>query len=133
MTLEEYKSELSDSLYFGPWNECNPQKALLLVKTAEAELSDPDLAEVYASFVFYCFDSSVKFGDETKEYYDNAIKVFDKLTSLVNRQETNDIFDKASELVEETIECASQATGWASGYDWYLKEEWEKCRWDEDD
>ena len=32
MTVQEYKSELMDCLYFGPWSECNPEKAIVLIR-----------------------------------------------------------------------------------------------------
>ena len=35
MNIKEYKTELADSLYFGPWNECNPEKAVTLIRMAE--------------------------------------------------------------------------------------------------
>ena len=133
MNIEEYKVELADCLYFGPWNECNPEKALTLIRMAELELLDPELAELYSCYVHTCFDNSVKYGDQSKAYYEKAILIFDKLIALLDRQGTDDVFRSITEKTESIIELASRTTGWASGYDGYLSEKWYSCKWNDPD
>ena len=129
MTLKEYQSDLMESLYFGPWSNCNPEKAIVLIKMAEMELSPSELADVYSTYVYICFDSSVKYGDGSRDYYEKAMTIFDKLIGLLNHQDTNDLFIQVTSKVEDTINLASQATGWASGYDSYMAEQWYDCVW----
>ena len=133
MTVQEYKSELMDCLYFGPWSECNPEKAIVLIRMAEMDLSPSDLAELYCSYVHICFDSSVKYGEGSRDYYEKAMSIFDKLVDLLNHQDTIDLFNQMSSKVEDTIALASQATGWASGYDDHMSEQWWQCKWFEDE
>ncbi|MDO4803486.1 MAG: hypothetical protein Q4A32_01535 [Lachnospiraceae bacterium] len=129
LNLEEYKTELEDCLYFGPWDECNPEKAMMLIRMSELELKDSDLAELYCCYVHSCFHNSVEYGCHTKDYYEKAMSVFDKLIELLDRQETDVAYQSIIEKVEKIIELASQATDWASGYDDYLCEKWWSCKW----
>ena len=133
MNIEAYKTGLGDCLYFGPWGDCNPEKAVPLIRMAELELSDSEMAELYCYYVFTCFDNSVKYGEESKDYYEKAVSDFDKLVSLLDRQNSDAVFQDVAEKVENIIELASQATGMASGYDWYLSEKWWSCKWNDPD
>ena len=64
MTLDDYKAELSESLYFGPWCDgFNPGKAQTLVRIA-------DILSTLAGGGF------VRWGEETKEYYETATAMF---------------------------------------------------------
>ena len=129
MNIEEYKTELADSLYFGPWNECNPEKAVTLIRMAASELSNLELAELYCCYVCCCFDNSVKYVDQSKDYYEKAVSIFERLISLLDRQETDAVCKNIDKKVENIIELATQATGLASGYDWYLSDKWWSCKW----
>ena len=51
MTFDDYEEQISESLYFGPWNELNPEKALTLLKMAGLELNDSDMVRLYCSYV----------------------------------------------------------------------------------
>lgn len=130
MTLDDYKAELSESLYFGPWCDgFNPGKAQTLVRMAEMELDEESLAELYCYYTYCCFDSSVRWGEERREYYETATGMFEKMVAVVDKQETDGLFKKMEPLVQKTIDVASKATGYASGYDWYLDEQWWRSKW----
>lgn len=131
MKIEEYKTELADSLYFGPWNECNPEKAVTLIRMAELELPDLELAELYCCYACCCFDNSVKYGEQSKAYYEKAVSIFERLIALLDRQETDAVFQNIDKKVENIIELATRATGLASGYDWYLSDKWWSCKWND--
>ena len=133
MNIEEYKTELADSLYFGPWNKCSPEKAVTLIKMAELELSDLELAQLYCCYVYSCFDSSVKYGEQAKDYYEKAVSIFERLIALLDRQETDTVFQNIDKNVDNIIELATKATGLASGYDWYLSDKWWLCKWNDPD
>ena len=104
MKIEEYKTELADSLYFGPWNECNPEKAVTLIRMAELELPDLELAELYCCYACCCFDNSVKYGEQSKAYYEKAVSIFERLIALLDRQETDAVFQNIDKKVEKNSE-----------------------------
>ena len=68
-------------------------------------------------------------GEESRDYYEKAMQVFQQLVDLLDKQITPDLFDKMRADVENTIGLAGQATGWASGYDEWLQDTWERCKW----
>ena len=65
----------------------------------------------------------------SKDYYEKAVSIFERLISLLDRQETDAVFKNIDKKVENIIELATQATGLASGYDWYLSDKWWSCKW----
>ena len=129
MSIDEYKEEISDSLYMGPWNELNPEKAISLLRMARLELSDSELAFLYCHYVSECFENSVKYGEESRDYYEKALNVFQQMVDLLDKQETPVLFNQITEFVETAIGFAAEATGWASGYDVDLEDMWNQCKW----
>ena len=129
MSIDEYKEEISDCLYIGPWNELNPEKAITLLRMAKLELTDSELAYLCCHYVSKCFENSVKFGEESQDYYEKALDVFQQMVDLVDKQETPALFNQITESVEKTIGFAEEATGWASGYDFVLEDMWNRCKW----
>ena len=133
MTFDDYEEQISESLYFGPWNELNPEKALTLLKMAGLELNDSDMVRLYCSYVNDCFENSVKYGSESRDYYEKALQVFRQMVDLLDEQKNRNLFDRITEDVQKAIEFAEKATGWASGYDLALEDMWFRCKWYDDE
>ncbi|MBR2256677.1 MAG: hypothetical protein IJ899_04900 [Blautia sp.] len=129
MSIDEYKEEISDCLYMGPWNELNPEKAITLLRMARLELTESELAFLYCHYVSKCFENSVKYGEADRDYYARALDVFQQMVDLLDKQETPALFNQITESVEKAIGFAEEATGWASGYDVDLEDMWNQCKW----
>lgn len=130
MNLSEYKTELRECLSFGLWCEgFNPGKAEMLVRMAERDLDDASLAELYCYWTYCCFDSSANWGEETEEYYETAVKMFDRMIELVERQETNELFKELEPLKEEVIDAATRAEKYVGNYEDYFSWKWDTVKW----